>query len=1109
MKQLPLLIEIGHEEMPAMPTLGGDFSDHMQEGSGGNYLAVKLFDHLKKSPLFSNSDASSGDASLFVQATSRRMAFYFPKVDSEITNKIANYQVGPAISKNAGAGLVQAYRGFLKKHDERLAEKMLKWSEEEILDYINGLQDVPLDDQDGFFRFAKDKQGSAHGSGSNQSKSEKQKPAQTFLCYGGLFVKSVSAKEVIEKILPEALKSVFEEMSREGFSAQMYWGEKQGPFLRPIRNLCVILGEELVACEIYGVKSSRESFSHRLFRLGGSSVDKKNKKHHFGGVVVPIKNACDYFFEVARHGVLLGSDGYFLAGGGVDSRWHLTKEQNEKVNRQLFGGDLSLSKKSSSAPSEKPLPLPEIFKPHLGQEQLQAFVKKSFGSSSFLLCLLVVQWLHLLKKSFKKEAKKSLFSDLVLFCVEQFENNFRQKLTKEESVKNADASLTDVKQREAAENLLCEIFPFKILYYRDLPYGVSPFSHLASAYLLRYEYPQPFVLAMPLDLNLPDFAVLEVLKIQEYYPVYAKRHESLVEGVELEKELMPVCIGIVDNPNSLSSSIKEGHERVLKARLADAEFFYQKDTDMGIDRMREKLKDMSYHVDIGSYDDYVSYAKQLADSLWEMGFFKSDLKKLDDLKLALNYAKADLASEMIGEYPDLAGRMGANYLLKKKEQAKNGDMALIAYALYWQNFDVSLLLEEEDAFSFWSFSLFFSPVLEKESVQGATAKEGEREEVGNAKEGGEKNPLKNSQEENFLDAASSGEVDFMEQTGMEQTSRIFSPRKKGALPMSLNFVDSLCHVTLLYATGLRPLGRGDKYGLRPQVAKIVESAIIKNWTIDLKVIAPLICDVQRGIITKEQGREKTLPKAEETIADLSKAIGKSFSTHFDYVEKWYWRSLIEVARQRGEQFAKMVVPAIIEPAIFKQIFNPDLLVQRYGQIIEFAKDGEHFTRYLEALKRIGNILRKSNENIDNLIEHFAGHWKQSYYASLDDENAEKKLYMKHLEIVKQVEALDKSACDRAKRQPVSTVMRSSAKNYFVDRVAVDWRSSLAMKSKLFQEIIQNNPFIVCRQYLKRLDLFFDNIMINDSDENIRKNRLSFLAQMQRVMSGGVDFDRLR
>lgn len=104
------------------------------------------------------------------------------------------------------------------------------------------------------------------------------------------------------------------------------------------------------------------------------------------------------------------------------------------------------------------------------------------------------------------------------------------------------------------------------------------------------------------------------------------------------------------------AKIITGNEAVLQARLQDAQFFWQADLKASIEDWNASLKNQTFHAKLGSVYDRLTRFEKLAACI--------DVSS-EPLKLACRYAKADLVSEMVGEFPELQGVMGGYYLQAK------------------------------------------------------------------------------------------------------------------------------------------------------------------------------------------------------------------------------------------------------------------------------------------------------------------------------------------------------------------------------------------------------------------------------------------------------------
>ena len=113
---------------------------------------------------------------------------------------------------------------------------------------------------------------------------------------------------------------------------------------------------------------------------------------------------------------------------------------------------------------------------------------------------------------------------------------------------------------------------------------------------------------------------------------------------------------VVTNKHDKSGLIKLGNERVVEARLSDAEFFWQKDKSQNLVKRVSSLKSMNYFKGLGTYFDKVQRMRKLGGML-------SDelLISKDKVELSASICKVDLVSELVGEFPELQGIMGGYF----------------------------------------------------------------------------------------------------------------------------------------------------------------------------------------------------------------------------------------------------------------------------------------------------------------------------------------------------------------------------------------------------------------------------------------------------------------
>ncbi len=164
---------------------------------------------------------------------------------------------------------------------------------------------------------------------------------------------------------------------------------------------------------------------------------------------------------------------------------------------------------------------------------------------------------------------------------------------------------------------------------------------------------------------------------QEVLTVCMKKSQKCFAVNDKDGKFSNYFIGIRNGASKNQEIVKVGYEKVVVARLSDAEFFYHNDLRKGLQENFEKLKGIVFHKEIGTVYEKVERIKQIAS------FFNKEFSmNIDDdtLAKAVLFAKADLVSEMVFEYPELQGVMGKIYAQKLGESA---DIAQAVEQHYW------------------------------------------------------------------------------------------------------------------------------------------------------------------------------------------------------------------------------------------------------------------------------------------------------------------------------------------------------------------------------------------------------------------------------------------
>lgn len=168
-------------------------------------------------------------------------------------------------------------------------------------------------------------------------------------------------------------------------------------------------------------------------------------------------------------------------------------------------------------------------------------------------------------------------------------------------------------------------------------------------------------------LNIPEEVLITSMREhQRYFPVKDK-----------SGQLLPYFITVRNGDHRHLDNVRKGNEKVLSARLADAEFFYQEDLKKPLEERLKRLEAIVYHIELGSMGDKVRRIKELALTIGkDLELTGEVLAKVERASLL---SKADLVTHMVGEFPELEGRMGEEYALKSGEDI---DVARAIYEHY-------------------------------------------------------------------------------------------------------------------------------------------------------------------------------------------------------------------------------------------------------------------------------------------------------------------------------------------------------------------------------------------------------------------------------------------
>lgn len=152
-------------------------------------------------------------------------------------------------------------------------------------------------------------------------------------------------------------------------------------------------------------------------------------------------------------------------------------------------------------------------------------------------------------------------------------------------------------------------------------------------------------------LNLPPDAVITPMRDhQRYFPVKSA-----------DGKLMPIFITVRNGGRDYLDIVQHGNERVLKARLEDAQFFFNEDRKKNLDEHRDKLKTVVFQESLGSMYEKTARLVKLSEKIADLlGDKVSDVERKNAVRAA-EISKADLVTGMVTEFTELQGVMGREY----------------------------------------------------------------------------------------------------------------------------------------------------------------------------------------------------------------------------------------------------------------------------------------------------------------------------------------------------------------------------------------------------------------------------------------------------------------
>ncbi len=153
----------------------------------------------------------------------------------------------------------------------------------------------------------------------------------------------------------------------------------------------------------------------------------------------------------------------------------------------------------------------------------------------------------------------------------------------------------------------------------------------------------------PSFLDIPqEVLITSMREHQRYFPVF--------DG---EGRLLPHFVTVRNGDRTSIDVVAKGNEKVLRARLSDAKFFYEEDKRLVIADALAKLENIVYHEELGTVADKVRRVRAVADRIAAQ--LRLEPSAAEDIARTADICKFDLVSQMVYEFPELQGIMGEDY----------------------------------------------------------------------------------------------------------------------------------------------------------------------------------------------------------------------------------------------------------------------------------------------------------------------------------------------------------------------------------------------------------------------------------------------------------------
>ncbi|MGG3282859.1 glycine--tRNA ligase subunit beta [Paenibacillus solani] len=168
---------------------------------------------------------------------------------------------------------------------------------------------------------------------------------------------------------------------------------------------------------------------------------------------------------------------------------------------------------------------------------------------------------------------------------------------------------------------------------------------------------------------------------QEVLITSMREHQRYFPVLDNQGQLLPFFVTVRNGDSRSLDVIARGNEKVLRARLSDAKFFYEEDQKLQIKDALSKLESIVFHEELGTIGDKVRRIRRISDQLSAKLNISADAA--DSVSRAADICKFDLVTQMVYEFPELQGVMGEDYARKAGEKE---DVAKAVFEHYQPRF---------------------------------------------------------------------------------------------------------------------------------------------------------------------------------------------------------------------------------------------------------------------------------------------------------------------------------------------------------------------------------------------------------------------------------------